>query len=336
MRLTWRPVHAPTWPVVLGAASLSPPPEKTKLGDQPAGFATLSPVPVRTVHLIDASPYLFRAYFAVPYGITGPDGWPVNAVHGFVGFLNRLVREEEPTHVGVAFDKSLTTSFRNEIYPEYKAQRELPPEELERQQEACRDVARAMGMAVYVDTRYEADDLIATLWRQLRRKKHRVVVVSPDKDLCQLVDEGTELFDFARETRYGPEEVVEKFGVRPDQLADYLGLAGDSVDNIPGVKGVGPRTAAALLRAFGTLDALYDRLDEVADLDLRGARTLGAKLEASRDLAMLSRELATVAVDAPAKARLRELAYRGAEPDDVAEVFGALGFGRLQDQVRYR
>ena len=293
-------------------------------------------MPTHTVHLIDASPYLFRAYFAVPDSITGPDGWPVNAVHGFVGFLNRLVREEEPTHVGVAFDQSLTTSFRNDIYPEYKAQRDLPPEELERQQEACRDVARALGMATFVDPRYEADDLIATLWHQLRRKRHRVVVVSPDKDLCQLVDDGTELFDFAREKRYGSDDVLEKFGVRPDQIADYLGLAGDAVDNIPGVRGVGPRTAAALLRAFDTLDELFGRLDEVAALDLRGARTLGARLEAGRETAFLSRELATVARDAPAKARLRELAYRGARPEEVDAVFARLGFGRLRDQVRYR
>jgi len=290
----------------------------------------------RTVHLIDASPYFFRAWFSVPDTMTDPEGHPVNAVYGYVNFLNRYLREEEPTHVGVAFDKSLTTSFRNELYPAYKAQRELPPEDLERQMDSMRAVTRAMGMACFVDTRYEADDLIATLHRQLRKKGHRVVVVTPDKDLGQLVDDSTQLYDFAREQRYGPAEIEAKFGVRPDQMADYQGLAGDAVDNIPGVRGVGPKTAAALLGVFGTLDELYRRLDEVADVAVRGARTLPARLEAAREEAFLSRDLATLASDAPAKADLRELAFRGAERAEVERVFGALGFERIVARVRAR
>lgn len=291
---------------------------------------------VHTVHLIDASPYLFRAYFSVPYSMKGPDGWPNNAVHGFATFLNRYVREEEPTHVGVAFDKSLTTSFRNDIYPAYKAQRDLPPEELERQQDACRTVAAALGMAVYVDERYEADDLIATVCRQLRRKGHRVVVVSPDKDLGQLVEDEVTLFDFAKGLRYGPAEVEGKLGVRPDQVADLLGLAGDPVDNIPGVKGIGPKTATALLGAFGSLDALYGRLEELPELPLRGARSLPAKLEAGREMAFLSRQLATVAFDAPAKANLRDLALRGADPVALEATFAELGIARLAAGARQR
>ena len=289
-----------------------------------------------TVHLIDASPYFFRAWFSVPDTMTDPEGWPVNAVYGFVSFLNRFVREEQPTHVGVAFDQSLTTSFRNDFYPEYKAQRELPPPDLERQQEAIREVAAALGMAVFVDRRYEADDLIATLHRALRRRGHRVVVVSPDKDLGQLVDEGTELFDFAKGTRFGPDEVEAKFGVRPDQIPDYQGLAGDPVDNIPGVAGVGPKTAAGLLGAFDDLEAIYEDLERVAELPLRGARSLPAKLAAQREEAFLSRRLATLARDAPARARLADLAFDGGRREEVQRVFDGLGFGGIVERVLLR
>ena len=268
--------------------------------------------------------------------MTDPGGWPVNAVYGFINFLNRYVREHAPTHVGVAYDQSLTTSFRNDIYPAYKAQRDLPPEDLERQQKAIIDVAQAMGMATYVDQRYEADDLIATLHAGLREMDQHVIVVTPDKDLGQLVDDKTQLFDFARDERYGPVEFEAKFGVRPDRFPDYQGLAGDSVDNIPGVMGVGPKTAAALLGAFGTLDELYARLDEVSNLSLRGAKTLGAKLESAREAAFLSRRLATLALDAPVSADLSELAYDGADQEEVQRVFGALGFESIGARVRMR
>jgi 5'-3' exonuclease len=280
------------------------------------------------VHLVDASPYIFRAYFSLPESLTAPDGRPVNAVYGFKEFLLRLVATEEPTHLGIAFDESLTTSFRNEIYPAYKAQRELPPAELEAQLKDCQEVAAALGAAVYVSQRYEADDLIATLVHRLAAGGHGAVVVTSDKDLAQLVSERVTLLDYARETRYGPAEVEEKFGVRPDQIADFLALAGDSVDNIPGVKGVGKKTAVALLRAFGDLDALYARLAEVADLPLRGAASVRRKLEEQREAAFLSRRLTVVAVDAPVEADLDALRCTGPDAALLEPLFARLGFGR--------
>jgi 5'-3' exonuclease len=289
-----------------------------------------------TIHLVDASPYIFRGYFSLPASMTGKAGTPVNAVYGFTQFLLRLIEEEAVTHLGLAFDKSLTTSFRNEIYPPYKAQRELPPKELEAQLDWCREIGAALGAATYVDLRYEADDLLATLCRQLEPAGHRLVVVSSDKDLAQLVSERVTLFDFARGERYGPDQVVEKFGVRPEQIADFLGLAGDSVDNIPGVKGVGKKTAAALLAALGDLDAVYRRLDEVAQLPIRGAKSLRRKLEEQRETAFLSRRLATVAVDAPATADLDELRFDGADPELLEPLLDELGFGRLGERIRRR
>lgn len=284
------------------------------------------------LHLVDASPYLFRAYFALP-DLRAPDGSPVGAVHGFAAFLIRYLREHVPTHLAVAFDASLTTSFRNELHPGYKASRELPPPELEAQQQACREVARAFGAAVFDDERYEADDLIGTLAQRFAEHVQRVVVVSSDKDLCQLASETVEVFDFARGERYGPAEVFQKFGVRPDQMADYLGLAGDSVDDIPGVAGVGKKTAAALLAEFDDLDALYASLERVALLPLRGAQSLAERLERQRDVAFLSRRLARIALDAPVDATLRDLAYLGADHALVEPLFERLGFGTLAARI---
>ncbi|MHC4816790.1 MAG: 5'-3' exonuclease [Planctomycetota bacterium] len=282
------------------------------------------------VHLVDASPYIFRAYFALPESLTDPGGRPVNAVYGFKEFLLRLAATEQPTHVGVAFDESLTTSFRNEIYPAYKAQRDLPPAALEAQLKDCQEVAAALGAAVFVSERYEADDLIATLVHRLDAQGHGAVVVTSDKDLAQLVNARVTLLDFAKDTRYGPAEVEEKFGVRPDQIADLLALAGDTVDNIPGVKGIGRKTAVALLHAFGDLDGIYARLAEVEDLPLRGAASVQRKLTEQRNAAFLSRRLSLVALDAPAEADLEELRYTGADAALVGPLYERLGFGRAE------
>jgi len=285
-----------------------------------------------TVHLIDASPYIFRAWFSLPE-MEDPAGRPVSAVRGFAEFLLRYLVEQAPTHVACTFDESLNTSFRNDLYPPYKAQRELPPKELEDQLVGCQRVARAVGVPTFVDDRYEADDLIATLLAPLAEQGHRGVVVTSDKDLAQLVTEDVEMYDFAKDVRFGPAEVREKFGVEPGQIPDYLGLAGDAVDNIPGVRGVGAKTAAALLGSFADLDELYAGLERVAEVGVRGARTLGAKLEAARDEALLSRTLATVSTEAPASATLDDLAWSGV-PREAREVFDEYGIGRLLDRVK--
>ena len=286
-----------------------------------------------TAHLIDASPYIFRSYFSLPASITDPTGRSVAAVHGFAGFLIKLARDEAPTHLAVAFDGSLTTSFRNDLYPAYKAQRDLPPPELEAQLDDCRELAAAFGAATFIDRRYEADDLIATLCHRLLRDGHRVVVVSSDKDLCQLVGDRAELLDFARGERYDPERVRKKFGVRPAQIPDYLGLAGDPVDNIPGIRGIGKKTAAVLLAELADLEAIYRDLDRVAGLPLRGARSLARRLADGRQEAFLSRRLATLARDAPAAAGLADLTFEGADRAEVERLFERLGFRGLLARV---
>ncbi len=289
-----------------------------------------------TVHLIDACPYVFRAYFALPPTLTAPDGRPVNAVHGFASFLLRYLGEESPSHLLIAFDRSLTSSFRNELYAGYKSGREQPPRELEAQLADCEELAAALGAAVFADERYEADDLIATAVARLARRAGGFVVVSSDKDLAQLVDARTVLYDFARGERYGPREVRGRFGVAPGQMADFLGLAGDAVDDIPGVKGVGAKTAAALLEHFGSLDRLYARLDEVPGLPLRGAKALAERLLRDRKLALLSRRLATLSRDAPGRFSLQALTLRPPDRDQVEALCERLGMVRLRERLLAR
>ncbi|RDS82394.1 5'-3' exonuclease [Dyella psychrodurans] len=252
-----------------------------------------------TAHLIDGSLYVFRAWHSMPDEFHDADGHPVNAVHGYTRFLCELLERERPTHLAVAFDASLTTSFRNAIYPAYKANRELPPPDLEHQFVQCRAITEALGVRMLVDHTYEADDLIgSTLWN-LRSHGFRSVIVSADKDFGQLLGEHDEQWDFARNQRWGPAGVFERLGVHPEQVADYLALCGDAVDNIPGVPGIGAKTAAALLGHFGSLDELLERIDEVAFLRLRGAASCAAKLKEHGESARLYRRLTRIALDAP-------------------------------------
>jgi DNA polymerase-1 len=288
-----------------------------------------------TVYLVDASPYIFRAHFSLPSSIKTPAGEPAAASYGFTSFLLKLIADEKPTHLAVTFDRSLNSSFRNEFYPAYKQQRVLPPPELEAQLESCVEIAAALGAATFIDDRYEADDLIGALCARLEQENHRSVIVTSDKDLAQLVDERISLLDFAKGIRLNARTVFEKFGVRPDQITDYLGLAGDSVDNIPGVKGIGGKSAAELLARFGHLEDLYARLDELPRIaSIRGAKSLHAKLVANRELAFLSKRLATVAREVPGvHAILEDLKYRGADAARVEELFRRLGFSRIRDRV---
>ena len=200
-----------------------------------------------TVHLVDASYFIFRAYYSTPPGMTDVDGRPVNAVHGFARFLLDFLERTQAPHVAIAFDESLSRSFRNRIYPPYKANRELPPVELEQQFARCRSLCALLGVADFGSSEYEADDIIGTFVTLARRRGQTSVLLTRDKDLSQLIREGDVFWDWADEKRYGYDEIPARFGVRAERMADYLALTGDSVDNIPGVPGVGAKTAGVLL-----------------------------------------------------------------------------------------
>ena len=282
-----------------------------------------------TVHLVDGSLYVFRAWHSMPDEFTDVDGHPINAVHGFTRFLCELLEKTKPERIAVAFDASLTTSFRNAIYPKYKANRELPPPDLERQFVLCREIAEALGLPVLIDHSYEADDLIGSALWGLRAHGFRGVIVSADKDFGQLLGEHDEQWDYARNLRWGPAGVLEKLGVHPHQVADFLALCGDAVDNIPGVPGVGAKTAAALLTHFGSLDALLDRVDEVAFLRIRGAATCAAKLKEHAEMARLYRRLTRIALDVPVASHADALLRQRSEWATIETLCERLRFGPL-------
>jgi len=278
------------------------------------------------VYLIDASVYIFRAWFSLPEGFTNIDGQPTNAAYGFCGFLCSLLEQTSAQHIAVAFDESLTTSYRNEIYPEYKANREPAPEDLKRQFQWARSIAEAMGLRCFTDPRYEADDLIGTLAQHWRARGHPICLVSSDKDLAQLVRDGDHWWDYSRNRKLGEAQILQKFGVAPEQIADYLALTGDAVDNIPGVPGVGPKSASALLRHFGDMDSIYQRLEEVQHLRIRGAKSLQKKLRDHRHAAELARQLTLIQTD---------VASALAAPDINRNVVDAASLNRLFDELQF-
>jgi len=284
------------------------------------------------VYLVDASVYLFRSWFSMPDDFVNNAGEPTNAVYGFTGFLCGLLEQTGSEHVAVAFDVSLTTGFRNEIYPEYKANRDPAPEELKRQFGWARSVAEAMGLACFSDPRYEADDVIGTLARYWKRRGHPVCVVTADKDLAQLVREDDYWWDFSRNQKLDARQLTEKFGVTPEQMADYLALTGDAVDNIPGIPGIGPKTAAALLRAFGDLDGIYERIDEVPAMKIRGAASLHAKLQAHRDAAELARRLTVIETAVESALASPELTRSEKDTAAINRLFDELSFGGMLRQ----
>jgi DNA polymerase I len=282
-----------------------------------------------SIYLIDASVFIFRAFYSVPISLTDDDGQPVNAVHGFGRFLGDLLETESPKHIAVAFDESLSSSFRNEIYPPYKANREPAPIELKRQFAWCRELCRAYGLANFSSDQYEADDLIGTLATRARAQGKNTVLVTRDKDLAQLIRPGDVYWDYIGEACYEYGDIPERFGVLPERMADFLALTGDAVDNIRGVPGVGKKTASMLLKHFASLDHLYDGLDSVLKLKIRNAGFVVGQLRDHRDAAFLARKLTAIACDAPMQTQLHDLQRRAPDMDALNALYDSFGFGRL-------
>jgi 5'-3' exonuclease len=279
-------------------------------------------------YVIDASVYVFRAWFSIPEDMQDSNGNPVNALYGFARFLSDFLEHSKPEYVAVAFDTSLTTCFRNDIYPAYKANRDPAPDDLKKQFERCRALTRSLGLPEYAEQRFEADDIIGTLVTSMRRQGMPSTILSRDKDMAQLLDAGDVLWDFAGGRRIAYKDVRASYGVHPEQMIDYLALAGDSVDNIPGVRGVGPKTAAALLHHFDSLDNIYNRLDEVVGVSVRGAAKLGARLAEHKEMAMLSRQLSTIACDVPLAANRDALVRRPPDLSALNAIYDEAQFGQ--------
>ncbi|CAN5705301.1 5'-3' exonuclease H3TH domain-containing protein [soil metagenome] len=293
-----------------------------------AGLSTRA-TPLPPLYLVGAGLYLFRAWHSMPDEFHDADGWPTNAVHGFSRFLLELLERERPAHIAIAFDEALDSCFRNALYPAYKANRDPAPPELKRQFAYCKTLCMTLGLPVLAHLQYEADDLIGSALHATRAQGYRGVIVSADKDLSQLLDDQDEQWDFARGQRWGAAGVKARLGVEARQVADYLALCGDAIDNIPGVPGIGAKTAAVLLAHFDTLDALLERVDEVPFLRLRGAAQASAKLRAHRAQALLCRQLATIARDAPLDSAMPPFERGDADAGTLHALCEALRFGPL-------
>jgi len=274
-----------------------------------------------TLYLVDGSGYVFRAFYAIPH-LSTSQGMPTNAIRGFTSMLRALLASERPDHIAVAFDTKHKT-FRSDLYPDYKANRPPPPPDLVPQFPWFRKVVRAMNIPALELAGYEADDVIGTLARRaVEEWDYDPVIVSGDKDLLQLVDDRTTMIDPMKRKRFGPSEVEERFGVPPERVADVLGLAGDTSDNIPGVPGIGEKTAAKLLGTYGTLDDLLARADEV-----KGKR--GQSLRDFSEQALLSRDLATIRRDVPIDVDRAALALTEPDVDALRALYTELEFDRL-------
>ncbi|MEK0085502.1 DNA polymerase I [Benzoatithermus flavus] len=281
--------------------------------------------PEKRLVLIDGSGYIFRAFFALP-PMTRPDGTPVNAVFGFTNMLFKLMQERPQDDLVVVFDHG-RTSFRNDLYDQYKANREEPPEELRPQFKLVRDAARALGLPVIELEGYEADDLIASYVKKAREAGEPVVIVSSDKDLMQLVGDGVEMWDPMKQKPIGRAEVIEKFGVGPELVRDALALIGDASDNVPGVPGIGPKNACQLLTEFGSLEGLLANLDKIKQPKRR--ETLRENAERAR----LSYRLVCLNDEAPLPQGLDELRRRPFDPKQLLAFLQENGFKSLAGRI---
>jgi DNA polymerase-1 len=277
--------------------------------------------------LIDGSAYIFRAFFAIP-PLSNAAGLPTNAIFGFTNILLKFLKQYQPHYVAVALDAGRVT-FRNEMFADYKGNRPEAPADLIPQFPYFRKVLDALNLPLLELPGYEADDIIATLCERLANQGCELVVVSSDKDLMQLATNGIKLLDSAKDRWIGKDEVREKFGVSPEQVIEVMGLMGDAVDNIPGVKGIGEKTAGALIQQFQTLENLFEHLDDVEKMKMRGAKRIRQILEDGKDKAFLSRDLATVKRDVPIEIALPELRFTGFNLEKIRTLFTELEFTNL-------
>ena len=283
--------------------------------------------PRKTLYLIDGSSYIYRAFYALGR-LTNVRGMPTQAVYGFAQMLTKVMREKKPDHLCVVFDPPGPT-HRHEMFAAYKATRQRMPEDLAAQVPYIKELVKCHGVAQLEREGYEADDVIATLTRWAEAQDLDVVIVSADKDLLQLVDDpGVRQWDSQKDHVFTEEGVAKKFGVTPGQMVDYLALVGDSTDNIPGVKGVGDKTARQLLESWKSLDEVFEHLDQISPGSLK------AKLQSDRDSAYLSRELVSLKNDVPVSPDLQEFLPKPPHKAELMKLYEELNFNRLLEALR--
>jgi DNA polymerase I len=281
--------------------------------------------------LVDGSSYLFRAYHSPPH-LTNSRGEATGAIYGVVNMLKSLLRQYQPTQMAVVFDAKGPT-FRNAMFSEYKAHRPPMPDDLRSQIAPLHQIITAMGLPLLCVSGVEADDVIGTLARQASQQGRHTLISTGDKDMAQLVDEHVTLINTMTNTLLDAKGVVEKFGIGPELIVDYLALMGDKVDNIPGLPGVGEKTAAALLQGLGSIEQIYQQLDKVSSLTFRGAKTMVAKLEEFRPQLELSYRLATIKTDVELPYQLEQLTIQAPDNTQLAELYTACEFRRWLSDV---
>ena len=255
-------------------------------------------MPLPRAYLIDSSIYIHRAWHTYDESITDSEGKSSNAVFGFSDFLFQILKQKQPEYIACAFDASQTDSYRRKLYPQYKANRPSAPEKLKHQFSQCRLFCKAVGIPEFSSNRYEADDIIGSLSSYFRAQGFAITVVTADKDLTQLVlGEEDAWWDFARGTVLNRRRVEKQFGVKPEQIPDLLALAGDKVDNIPGIPGVGYTTASRILKKYPSIETVLENIKSIEDMKFRGASRVQALLNAHQSMLPLNKLLTTVVCD---------------------------------------
>ncbi|MDG6841997.1 DNA polymerase I [Glaesserella parasuis] len=281
--------------------------------------------------LVDGSSYLYRAFHAFP-PLTNKQGEPTGAMYGVLNMLKSLIAQVEPSHIAVVFDAKGKT-FRDELFEQYKSHRPPMPDELRSQIQPLHAMIKALGIPLLSIEGVEADDVIGTLAVQASQAGKHVLISTGDKDMAQLVNDHIMLINTMNNTLLDREGVIEKYGIPPELIIDYLALLGDSSDNIPGVKGVGEKTAIALLQGIGSMQAIYANLDKIAELSFRGAKTFAPKLEAEKETADLSYLLARIKTDVALDVTYDQLITQPQQRDQLVELFGRYEFKRWLNEV---
>lgn len=282
--------------------------------------------------LIDGNAILHRAYHALPSSLTSKDGQPINAVYGFVSMLLRIITDLKPTHIAVAFDTPVET-LRKAQYVGYQAHRPRMESDMSSQFEITYKVLEAMNIPIYKKERYEADDVIGTISDQCEGKVENIVVVTGDRDILQLVDDKRHVFVYmpvkglTNAKLYKEADVVERMGVKPSQIIDYKGLAGDPSDNYPGVNGIGPKTAIDLIKKYDTIENIYHNLGEIPERQSK-------KLAEGAESAAMSKMLATIVKDVPITFKLEEAGKWNVSSPKTLEYFKEIGFKTLTNRVQ--
>lgn len=286
------------------------------------------------IWLVDSSIYVFKSWFTWPKSLKNNEGDSISASCGFLHFVYQLLTQEQPQYIGFAFDQSLKYSHRREIYPDYKAHRKSAPLDLRYQFILCREFLRAMGIAEFSSAYYEADDIIGTLAQHYRRQGNRINIITADKDLAQLIHPNDLWWEYASNKKMGVKEIKKSFGIRPDQIADLLAIAGDKSDNIPGVPDIGISTAAKLLKRFDTLENLICNLPDIGQSKIRRAKHLQNQIEMHINQMRLARKLTGIICDAK-DAPIHQSLKRGhIKPDQEAlwKLFDLLNFSDSERQ----